>query len=185
MHSPSVPPLRHTLHMSIHVHAYTHHTTLTVRAEIITPPLPHITVTTGNAVNLTCTARGSDIDLEWTFRGKSYSSTQECLNGVCVYTELSSNSPPLTKTSRLSLSGIETSTVVACTVVQNLLAGFSAGRVSSNSTVTVVEESHTTAGTFITQYSSSYCAYTNCSFLYFPIRYEIQFLCSVSCQIHF
>ena len=61
--------------------------------------------------------------------------------------------PPLTVTSRLSLSGIETSTArnidIACTVVQNLPAQFNAVRQSSITTVTVVEESHTT-GIFIT-----------------------------------
>ena len=68
-----------------------------------------------------------------------------------MHSDPSPTAPPLTKTSRLSLSGIETATAgemdVTCTVVQNLPAQFNAVRQRSIATVAVVE-SHVT-GTFM------------------------------------
>jgi hypothetical protein len=97
-----------------------------VGAKIITCP-SHTTVTTGNPVNLTCTARGSDISFEWTFRGNpTLLYTTKCRNGVCVHGDPHPTAPPLTVTSRLSFSGIETSTArdidVVCTVVAELVS---------------------------------------------------------------
>ena len=85
---------------------------------------------------------------EWTFIEKSYTFTTECRNGVCVHADPHPTVPSLTLTSCLSISGIEISTArdidIVCTVVQNLPAEFNAARQSSITTVTVVDESHTT-----------------------------------------
>ena len=122
--------------------------THTVRAEIVTP-VPHLTrVQSGHDINLSCTARGTNLTIQWSYRGKTYNSTSDCRNGICVTTEVSS-SDPLTETSHLSIHGFETTVVgdtpVTCQVTQRVDGRFRSIPLTSIGMLTVYNEVLTTS----------------------------------------
>ena len=112
-------------------------------------PVPHLTrVQSGHNVNLSCTARGTNLTIQWSYRGETYDSTSDCRNGICVTTELSS-SDPLTETSHLSIHGFETTVVgdtpVTCHVTQRVDGRFHSVPLNSSGMLTVYDEVLTTS----------------------------------------
>ena len=121
---------------------------LSVKAEIVTP-VPHLTeVQSGHDINLSCSARGTNLTFQWSYKGNTYDSTSDCPNGICVNTELSS-SDPLSMTSHLSIRGSETTvegdTTVTCRVTQRVDDRFGSIPLTSIGTVTVYDEVVTTS----------------------------------------
>ena len=122
--------------------------THTVKAEIVTPVPHHTRVQSGHDVNLNCTAHGTNLTFQWSYQGKTYDSTSDCLNGICVTTEVSS-SDPLTETSHLSIHGFETTiegdTPVTCHVVQDVNKQFRSIPLTSIGMLTVYDKVLTTS----------------------------------------
>ena len=117
--------------------------THTVKSEIVTPVPHHTRVQSGHDVNLNCTARGTNLTFQWSYRGKTYNSTSDCRNGICVTTEISS-SDPLTETSHLSIHGFETTVVgdtsVTCRVTPRVDNQFHSIPLTSIGMLTVYDE---------------------------------------------
>ena len=140
-HFPLSPP-----HFLLPPLSFSH--THTVKVEIITSLPPLTRVQSGHDVNLNCTARGTNLTFQWSYRERTYDSTSDCRNGICVNTELSS-SDPLSKTSHLSISGLETTiegdTTVTCHVTQRVDDKFGSIPLTSIGILTVYDEVLTTS----------------------------------------